>query len=214
MRRRARGAKPSRKRRRRRQERTRVLIVCEGRETERNYFDQLKREDIVAERFTVTVKKGSGGTREQIAGNAVDRKGDSPDEYDEVWCVMDIEDSSHRGSLIKALKRLRENEIEACLSNPSFEVWYLAHFERTAKAFSGCNAVVLALNTHWKKQFNREYDKSDKSNYRRISNWTSKAIEHAQWVRETHHTESTETCDCNSSTEVYRLVRRLTTGEE
>ncbi|MEW4531095.1 hypothetical protein [Maioricimonas sp. JC845] len=68
---------PRRARRRKSKQRPvkrRVLIVCEGRETERNYFDQLKRRDEVDALFTVTVKRSKGGSRTHVAESAIDRK--------------------------------------------------------------------------------------------------------------------------------------------
>jgi len=204
------GWRSSRSRRcQRRPLRKRLLIVCEGRETERNYFDQLKREDWPGQNLAVTVKRGKGGLREQIAQFAVERKNDSSEGYDEVWCVMDVEDPSHRESLDRALILLRRNSIKPCLSNPAFEVWLLSHFERTATAFIECDAVVTHLNKHWQKRFGVDYDKADRRIFGRLAELVCVAIENAKWVRETHHRLELATADCNSSTEVYRLVGKL-----
>ncbi len=208
------GAKPSRVSSRRRRKKTRILIACEGRETERCYFDQLKRDDRVADLFAVTVKACAGGSREQIARRAVDRKKDPSSDFDEYWCVMDVEGPSHRESLAKALKLLAEHEIRPCLSNPAFEVWFLAHFEKTAQAFGDGDKAVVRLDKHWNSRFGGNYGKSDDQAYRRLSDLTQTALEHARWVREVHHEESSKTCDCNSSTEVYQLVAYLLTGKK
>jgi len=71
---RKRGEHPSRNSRRRRPLKQTILIVCEGKETERNYFEALKKQDRFTENYTITVKKGKGGSREQIAKHAVKRK--------------------------------------------------------------------------------------------------------------------------------------------
>ena len=78
-------------------EKTTVLIVCEGKETERNYFDQLKRDEPTRQNFSITVKRGKGGSRQQIAQFAVDRKNDVDADYDQVWCVMDVESPEGTG---------------------------------------------------------------------------------------------------------------------
>jgi len=58
---------------------------------------------------------------------------------------MDVEGPSHRDSLEKAVKLLKENGITLCLSNPAFEVWLLAHFKRVTRSFKDCNAVIVEL---------------------------------------------------------------------
>jgi hypothetical protein len=194
---------------RRRPFRIRLLIVCEGRETERNYFDQLKREDWARQHFAVTVRRGKGGSRQQVAQFAIDRKDHSGEAYDEVWCVMDVEDPSQRELLESALTMLGQHSILPCLSNPAFEVWLLSHFVRIARVFMDCDDVITHLNKHWQRRFGFDYDKADRYIFARLAEFVADAIENARWVRETHHALAHATADCNSSTEVYRLVGKL-----
>jgi hypothetical protein len=186
-----------------------VLIVCEGKETEPNYFDGLKREEPIRERFTITVKGGKGGSRLQVAQFAVDRKNEPGADYDEVWCVMDVERPEGLDEMRKALALLGGNSISAGVSNPSFEVWLLAHFERTGAAFLDCDAVIVRLNKHWQERFSIRYDKADDRIYDRLAKLTRKAVDNARWVREKHHGSVPCIVDCNSATDVYRLVARL-----
>jgi len=191
------------------------LIVGEGRETEPNYFDGLKREDAVRARFRITVKRGPGISPERVVEEAVKYKNQAAvrsEDYDEVWCVMDTEGPEKRQSLAKALRMAREHDIKVCLSNPAFEVWFLSHFERSAGFFLDGGAVIVKLNKHWLKHFSREYEKADDRLYHRIAGRTSTAVANAQWVREVHHREKKDMADCNSSTEVYLLVKKLTTA--
>lgn len=196
------------RRRRKRRQRRRILIVCEGRETERNYFDHMKREGWAKDSLAITVKRGRGGSREQIAQFAVDRKAEATAPYDEVWCVMDVEHQSDRASCDQALRKLQDNGIEPCLSNPAFEVWFLSHFQKTTKSYLDCAAVVRDLNPCWKSHFAREYDKADSSILRQLSALTTAAIENAQWGREEYHANR-PIRDCNAATDVYRFVKRL-----
>lgn len=189
-----------------------VLIVGDGR-TEPNYFDGLKREDVVSNRFTVTVKPGPGFSPERVVERAVKyretakRRGE---DYDEVWCVLDVEAPDRRESLDKARGLAREAGLELCLSNPCFEVWFLAHFEKKARAYNGCDEVVSYLNKHWQKHFRQDYEKNDMGIYERLADRTEMALKNARWVRETHHRGTPGTVNCNSSTEVYQLVAHLT----
>ena len=133
-----------------------MLIVCEGRETERNYLDSLKREDAVTRRFAVTVLKGRGGSRLQIVQRAVDLMNDRDRDFDEVWCVLDVErldTEESRNDLKEAVRIANQNHVALCPSNPAFEVWFLAHFIRSSRQFNDCDAVILELNKHWKSEF-------------------------------------------------------------
>lgn len=67
------------------------LIVCQGRETERNYLDGLKREDSVKSLFAIKVVLGQGGSRTQIVNHAIDKKRNQRDTPDKVICVLDTE---------------------------------------------------------------------------------------------------------------------------
>ncbi len=192
-----------------RPQKTTVLIVCEGKETERNYFDQLKRDEPTRRHFDITVKRGKGGSRQQVAQFAIDRKNDIDTNFDQVWCVMDTEGPKEMDATRRALELLNANSITPALSNPAFEVWVLAHFEKTGTGFLDCDQVIDKLNGPWKNHFSADYDKADQRIYQRLSTFTDRAIEHAKWVHEHHHGLGKCIIECNSATDVYRLVGRL-----
>jgi len=125
---------------------TTILIVGEGRETEPNYFDGLKRENDVAARFAVTIKKGHGFSPQRVVDDTINHKNRAEsrgEDFDEVWCVLDVEGSKKRKSLEKAITIAQRNGIRTCLSNPSFEVWLLSHFEGKGKPYNDCDAVIV-----------------------------------------------------------------------
>jgi hypothetical protein len=191
---------------------TKVLIVGQGRKTEPNYFRGLKREDAVTRKFAVSVKKGRGLSPEAAVEQAItlqQQAQNREETYDKVWCVLDVEGPANRASLGRAAKAAAENEIALCRSNPCFEVWLLAHFERRARAYSDCDAVIVQLNTHWRRHCGQDYEKNDERVYDRVSELTATAIANAQSVRETHHRGKTDVADCNSATEVYLLLQKL-----
>ena len=83
----------------------RILIVGEGKETERNYFYDLCGEDVVRQRFTVTVKRGAGGSALAVVQQAVEeleRAARRGEEYDEAWCVFDCEGEMRRSDVQSA----------------------------------------------------------------------------------------------------------------
>jgi hypothetical protein len=188
-----------------------VLIVGEGQETEANYFDGLKRLDEVTARFTVTVRRGHGFNPESVVQEAIEHKERSQrqgKEYDEVWCILDVEGPEKRESLDRAVTLARQNDIKLCLSNPAFEVWFLAHFVRTSRAFKDCDAVIRELDKHWPQVSSAPYAKNDDRVFERLKDKLDNACKNARLVRETDHHDD-NTAECNSSTEVYQLVEHL-----
>lgn len=191
-----------------------MLLVVGGTQTEPNYFDGLKREDAVRRIFAVAVKKRGGESPENIVTLAIEERGtlEGEDEtYDEVWCALDVEGPDVRPSLDRAVRLAEQNGIQLCLSNPCFEVWIRAHFACSSQAFNDCGAVVRDVNVRWKADFGTEYVKNDRHLYERLRDRTRDAIENADRVlKEDHSTECAgQVARCNSSTDVYVLVKHL-----
>ena len=199
---------PSRPQTPSRSEKTTVLIVCEGQKTEYHYFHQLKQTERVKKGFRVRVKPGKGGSRQQVAKFAVEHKNRAGEDYDEVWCVMDVEHPDGLDAMREALSLLKAKGIQPALSNPAFEVWLLAHFEKTGIGFLDGDAVGSQLDTHWRRDFHVAYDKADERIYHRLCQFTDEAISNAEWVREHHHS-GRDVIDSNSSTDVHLLVGKL-----
>ncbi len=184
-----------------------ILIVCESSETEPNYFRELQKRDLDTDRIALTIRKKATGCPEKTVRQAIIWQEQREDKYDEVWCVLDVEDTQNRAALDKAISLADlHDDIELCLSNPSFEVWFLAHFVRISREFENADAVISKLNTYWKKVSKDDYSKTDARIYERISDRTSKAVKNAKHVRER---TSDSTADCNSSTDVCKLVQSL-----
>jgi len=192
-----------------RQKRT-VLIVTEGHRTEPYYFDGLKREVVVNSRFAVKIKPGKHSSPDAVVGEAIRLQSEEEargSAYDEVWCVCDVENPNRAAAIRAALAEAGRNEISMVLSNPSFEVWLLAHFTWTSRSFLNAQAVIGELNKHWP---GGGYRKSDSGVYDKVADRTNVGIENARAVREKDHGTDKAVIDCNSCTEVYRLVEQLT----
>ena len=192
-----------------------VLIQCEGQETEPNYLDAICRLPDVRDRFTITVKGGEGKVATATINAAVqerNRQRTRGEAYDEVWCVLDVEDQSRRDNLNQAIQMAQKERFTLFLSNPCFEVWLIAHFERTSRAFlDGKQAEAHLQGKHWRPAFGCDYDKNDPRIYERLSSRLNTAVTNAESVRERDHSQA-HCQDANSSTDVYRLIRALRTS--
>ena len=94
------------------------LIVCEGTQTEVNYFESF--------RVPRTVIKGLGRNPTQIVEHAIDRR--SKDDFDQVWCVFD-RDIWTPQDFQQAFKIAIRSKIQIAYSNEAFELWYILHFQ-------------------------------------------------------------------------------------
>lgn len=117
------------KRRPRRNERSRLLIVTEGENTEVQYFEGL----VQYLRSSGTVRgvryKGVGKDPLRVLRAAVDLNRRDPDGFDEVWVVVDVDDHA---TLEQALAEGGRLGVPVVVSNPCFEIWLVWHYEDCA----------------------------------------------------------------------------------
>ncbi len=111
-------------------ERTRALVVTEGRVTEPRYFSNLARHL----RATGTVVRpadfqGAGSDPVNVVEAAlakVERAGN----FDEVWCVFDVDEHARLGEAIDLAK---SHGFRVAVSNPCFEIWLIWHIKDWTK---------------------------------------------------------------------------------
>ena len=101
--------------------RGRILIVCEGKETEPNYFNSFPKIDNVS-----VVTYGGEGCPSQVVEKASELRDNAQSPYDVVWVVFDKDDFTDFKTAIDAA---HEKEIRCAWSNEAFELWFLYHFE-------------------------------------------------------------------------------------
>jgi hypothetical protein len=112
----------------------RILIVCEGRETERRYFEAFQHE-VRNPRVHVHVARETGVPKTVVkhaislrneAASEAKRQHDENLQWDEVWGVFDVDDHP---SLAEAVELAALHAIFVAVSNPCFELWALLHFQ-------------------------------------------------------------------------------------
>jgi hypothetical protein len=122
------GRKDSLRRRPAREALPRILLVCEGQNTEPGYFRHLKR----IERIPIELEIVAGGTPKTLLGRAKKKRDeaapsrDPNDHYEHVWCVFDIDDHPLRA---EARQQVETVGIPLAVSNPCFELWALLRFQ-------------------------------------------------------------------------------------
>lgn len=105
--------------------RPRFLIICEGEQTEPNYFRSFP----TRPRAIVTVN-GFGKSPQKLVEIANQKKEELEfeDEKDQVWCVFD-RDEWEIDEFNGAIKKAKDNGILVAFSNEAFELWFILHFE-------------------------------------------------------------------------------------
>lgn len=102
------------------------IIVCEGEKTERIYFNRYRKRysnlriETPNSKFTDPVNLAKFA-KEQIKKGDLDLKNG-----DAIWCVFDCDENTNED--MSRACRTAGKDIKICLSNPSFELWFLLHY--------------------------------------------------------------------------------------
>lgn len=182
-----------------------ILIVCEGKKTEKNYFQRLK-EYLNLISVSIEILSSRHPTPLQVIGYA-EQKAKEVSEYDEIYCVFDRDTHKDFDKALDEAKKIKlKNTIfEIIVSDPCFEFWILLHFAKITRNFSTNQSPCNALQKY--KTFKQYLPNYDKSNYDFddiVANRLKTAIENANEINKTNlPTRQTP------YTEVVRLVENL-----
>jgi len=176
-----------------------VIIVCEGKETEPNYFESLRQKFRLS---TLSVKVVSGkGAPISVVNCGIEEKRKIEEPTDEIWCVIDTEDPHKNSSLFPAIEKAKREKICLAISNPSFEYWYLIHFECSNRPFANGQEMKRSLKAHI-PAYEENLDV-----FPMLDNLTSTALLNAEKLRK-RSSENWNTFP-NPSTHVDKLVQEI-----
>ena len=178
-----------------------VLLVCEGKKTEPNYFKSLRKELRLT---TVEVEVvGQGAAPKTVVKRAVDLLKAGKHDYDHVWCIFDVEQRGKNPSIHPALDQAVANGIDVALSNPCFEYWFILHFADCGKQLVGPKGVLHELAKHV-PNYSKDWDIFE-------TLWPSvdDAIGRAKAIKKSHEAAGTARHHRDPSTEVDEVVELL-----
>lgn len=186
------------------------LIVCEGTETEPNYFESFK--SFLAGVDVIVDVRGEGRVTLGLVNRAIDIKNKNRnDPYDQVWCVLDRDDNPKQ-SFYEALQLAKKEGIQMAYSVESFEIWYILHFQyrNTALSRSECEKILTdLLRKHKLLNEKEKYTKNSKDMYKKLEQFQQDAIRNATQLLQEHSDANTKPYDANPSTTVHELVKEL-----
>ncbi|MBO1417865.1 RloB family protein [Streptomyces sp. FH025] len=161
-----------------RESRQRLLVVCGAKVTESNYLNGLRssaRNPAVSVKIVEHPKSPS-----QVVEHAEFLRDRAGGEYDETWCVLDVDEFPN---LDQTVIEARRKNIEVAFSNPCFEVWLLLHFMEYRRSANSFKELLPFLE----KCFPAGYGKTDQNFSLYGPNWrlaATRAKELAEWGEE------------------------------
>ncbi|MEL6912425.1 MAG: RloB family protein [Cyanobacteria bacterium J06648_1] len=200
--------------------RKRFLIVCEGTETEPNYFEALGRKiktkvNLVikgAGRVSLSLVEEAKRLKDKDGGYEV-KSGD-----DEVWCVFDRDfksENNNQNNFNRAISLACQNNINLALSNDAFELWFLLHYSYYDSETHRKNLIKMLDD-----KMDKKYSKiSSEQYYEELEHLLPQAIKHAEklWNSYDEQIELSRSelatlikkHNINPSTTVYQLMNKL-----
>ena len=193
------------------------LIICEGEESETNYFEalQLRLPPDMIHRIYI---KGPGTNTLTLLKQAEDeyekryKSGEPP--YYKIWLVFD-HDSFPHDDFDNTIKATESRTIphkcywHCAWSNEAFELWYLLHFHNHFAGMSRTafrNKLESELKAHG---VNRKYEKNAKDMYNLLEPLQEQAITHAKIMLRNQYSKNIPPSRMNPATTVHLLVEEL-----
>ena len=181
-----------------------IVIGCEGKnKTEEIYFKNFNSRQCIIKFSTGNSTDPVGIVKDLIRFIENDIGREKDDKY---YVVIDADINQNKQSQIDKARELAiENGIEFITSIPTFEYWYILHFEYTTKIYNSSEVVQNAM-----KEKIKGYTKS-MNIYNLLKEKTDVAIKNAKEVEKYHLKEgkSLDNENSNPYTGVYKVVEEL-----
>jgi len=185
-----------------------IIIAVEGKKTEYGYFEAI-RKDLRLPSLQVIVVKPPGTDPLGIVRAAIsERDARRSDRIwlpgDSAWAVFDGDEhiANDRVRWHEALDLATKHKIGLAISNPSFELWYLLHFQNQTANITR-QSVLRAINSHIPN-----YDKASVLYPTPLKEVTPSAIDRAKSLERRSEEVSTSS-HTNPCSGVWNLVTAL-----
>ena len=186
------------------------LIVCEGKKTEPNYFNGLKRKinekygnkvDVLIPNIDV---KGTGMNTTSLVKYTQKTVNHANKVYGQVWVIFDKDDYNDE-QFNSAIDNCNYN---VAWSNPNFELWLLAHFKKVNRYVSK-DDVVQELSKEFQKKGLGDYNKNDTNIFDKVTSEGKlhTAIRNCEYMEKLN--KDGQASQRNPMTKVYKIVDGL-----
>lgn len=184
-----------------------VLLVCEGRKTEPNYFKEAR----LAYRLSsvnIQIQQPPGNDPLTIVEFAIVELERDPD-YNRAYCVFDRDEHSNFEQAIRRAEGsqvYKSGKLYLTPSVPCFEIWVLLHYRYTTSPYApaagqtACERLISDV-----RQYFTDYEKGHKTVFAQLSGMLDQALSHATRLEK----HNSDTASENPATRMHRLVQYL-----
>lgn len=161
-----------------------VLIVCEGKKTEPNYFSEL-RDYFRLDSTFIKITGDCGSSPISVIKHAQElykQSRDANDPFDQVYCVIDKDCHESYGQAINNIQVIKpKNTFILINSVPCFEYWLLLHFKYTTAPYATLpkNTPADQVLNDLKKEFSN-YAKGNRGVFNHLLDRLDRAILHSK----------------------------------
>lgn len=186
-----------------------VLIICEGKKTEPQYFRGLRQMHRLSSANVMIVPSQYGNDPVSLVKFAIDKHREDKGLYNRMYCVFDRNGHAGYQQALDAVAKsplAKAQKLFAITSVPCFEIWVLLHFAYSTAPFaaagpkSSCDRVIDAVHVHF-----LEYEKASADVYEKLEPRIEAALANAKLLAK----HNTDTGSQNPSTLVHELVHYL-----
>ncbi len=186
------------------------LIVCEGKKTEPNYFNGLKKKinekygnkvDVLISNIDI---KGTGMNTTSLVKYTQKTVNHANKVYGQVWVVFDKDDYNDE-QFDSAIDNCNYN---VAWSNPNFELWLLAHFKKINRYVSK-DDVLQEIGKEFQEKGLGDYTKNDTNIFDKVTGEGKlhTAIKNCEYMKELN--KDGQASQRNPMTRVYKIVDGL-----
>lgn len=186
------------------------LIVCEGKQTEPNYFNGLRKKinekygnkvDVLIPSIDV---KGTGENTTALVKFTDKYVNYSNKKYGKVWVVFDKDDYDDE----QFEQAINNCDYNVAWSNPNFELWILSHFKRISR-FISKDEILKELEREFQKNGLGMYKKNDKKIFEKITNdgKLDVAIRNCEYMEKQN--KKKQPSKKNPTTMVFKIIQEL-----
>ncbi len=179
-----------------------LVIVCGGQKTECKYFSNYKQRKSGLRIETLNCTENDPENLVNFALKQISKYDLDLNSGDRVWCVFDLDRTKEE--TLEKIKKLAEDKVMLCLSNPCFELWYILHF-----GYFENNVSTKDLQNRLEEYINN-YNKSE-DYFQKLLPKRDEAIKNAKKLNQKHEKAKIKllSTKSNPSTQVFQLVEYI-----
>lgn len=181
------------------------LIITDGKETEKNYFNGLRDslpEDIKNKIVITTITTDTKSLKYKVIDEQAKQTG-----FRKTWVVFDKDQNIEFDSLIEETKSLGAS---VGWSNPCFEIWLNAYFGEMPN-YETSTACCQGFAKTFKNKVEKEYKKNDEDIYKRLNQFgnETKAISIAETKLKEASKKTKIPSEMCPTTTVHELIKEI-----